>query len=56
MLTYVALMNWTDQGIRTENETVQRRDQAEALAQKHGARIAQVAPTIERRCQGSSKN
>ncbi len=37
MPTYVALMNWTGQGIRTANKIVQRRDQANALAQKHGA-------------------
>lgn len=46
MPTYVALMNWTDQGIRTARDTVQRRDQAEGLAQKHGARIEQVYWTI----------
>jgi uncharacterized protein with GYD domain len=32
MPTYVVLMNWTDQGIRTARETVQRREQADALA------------------------
>ena len=42
MPTYVTLMNWTDQGIRTAKETVQRRDQANALAEKHGASIEQV--------------
>ena len=46
MPTYVALMNWTDQGIRTATDTVQRRDQAEGLAQKHGASIGQVYWTI----------
>jgi uncharacterized protein with GYD domain len=46
MPTYVVLMNWTDQGIRTANETVQRRDQADALAEKHGARIEQVYWTV----------
>jgi uncharacterized protein with GYD domain len=46
MPTYVTLMNWTDQGIRSANETVQRRDQADALAQKHGARIEQVYWTV----------
>ena len=46
MPTYVTLMNWTDQGIRTANESVQRRDQANALAQKHGARIDQVYWTV----------
>jgi uncharacterized protein with GYD domain len=46
MPTYVVLMNWTDQGIRTAKETVQRRDQANALAQRHGARIEQVYWTV----------
>jgi uncharacterized protein with GYD domain len=46
MPTYVVLMNWTDQGIRTVKETVQRRDQADALAERHGARIEQVYWTV----------
>jgi uncharacterized protein with GYD domain len=46
MPTYVALMNWTDQGIRSVKDSVQRRDQAEALAQKHGASIQQVFWTV----------
>ena len=46
MPTYVTLMNWTDQGIRTVRETMQRRDQADALAEKHGARIERVYWTV----------
>jgi uncharacterized protein with GYD domain len=46
MPTYVVLMNWTDQGIRTARETVQRREQADALAERHGARIEQVYWTV----------
>jgi uncharacterized protein with GYD domain len=46
MPTYISLMNWTDQGIRTVKDTVQRRDQADALAEKHGARIEQVYWTV----------
>lgn len=46
MPTYVVLMNWTDQGIKTVRESVQRRDQADALAQKHGARIEEVYWTV----------
>ena len=46
MPTYVTLMNWTDQGIRAAKETVQRRDQANALAEKHGASIEQVYWTV----------
>jgi uncharacterized protein with GYD domain len=46
MPTYVVLMNWTDQGVKSAKETVQRRDQADALAQKHGASIEQVYWTV----------
>ena len=46
MPTYVVLMNWTDQGIRTARETVQRRDQADSLAERYGARIEQVYWTV----------
>jgi uncharacterized protein with GYD domain len=46
MPTYIALMNWTDQGIRNVKDTVQRRDQADSLAQKHGASIDQVYWTV----------
>ena len=46
MPTYIALMNWTDQGIRTAKDTVHRRDQANALAEKHGASIEQVYWTV----------
>jgi uncharacterized protein with GYD domain len=40
------LMNWTDQGVRADKETVHRRDQADALAEKHRARIEQVYWTM----------
>ena len=46
MPTYIALMNWTDQGTRNVKDTVQRRDQADSLAQKHGASIDQVYWTV----------
>ncbi|MDQ4128746.1 MAG: GYD domain-containing protein [Actinomycetota bacterium] len=46
MPTYIALMNWTDQGIRSAKDTVHRRDQADALAQKYGASIEQVYWTV----------
>jgi uncharacterized protein with GYD domain len=46
MPTYVVLMNWTDQGVKTARETVQRRDQANALAQKHGVSIEEVYWTV----------
>ena len=46
MPNYVVLMNWTDQGIRTVKESVQRRDRADAQAERHGARIEQVYWTV----------
>jgi uncharacterized protein with GYD domain len=46
MPTYVILMNWTDQGVRTVRDTVQRREQADGLAERHGARIEQVYWTV----------
>ncbi len=46
MPTYVVLMNWTDQGVRADRDTVHRREQADALAEKHGARIEQVYWTM----------
>ncbi len=46
MPTYVTLMNWTDQGIRTARDTVHRREQADALAQKYGAKIEQSYWTV----------
>jgi uncharacterized protein with GYD domain len=39
-------MNWTDQGVKTVRDTVHRRDQADALAERHGARIEQVYWTV----------
>src|SRR5215207_6395284 len=46
MPTYVVLMNWTDQRVRTVKDTVQRREQADALAERHGTRIEQVYWTV----------
>jgi uncharacterized protein with GYD domain len=46
MPTYVTLMNWTDQGVRNVRDTVQRRGQADELAQKHGATIEEVYWTV----------
>jgi uncharacterized protein with GYD domain len=46
MPTYVVLMNWTDQGVSADRETVHRRDHDNALAEKHGARIEQIYWTM----------
>ena len=39
MPTYVILMNWTEQGVSADRDTVSRREHADALAKKYGARI-----------------
>ncbi len=36
MPTYISLLNFTDQGIRTVKDTIQRADSAAELAEKHG--------------------
>ena len=46
MPTYVILMNWTDQGARTDRDAVRRRDRANELAEKYGARIEQAYWTM----------
>jgi uncharacterized protein with GYD domain len=39
MPTYIALVNWTDQGIRTVGAAVERADKGAEIASKHGARF-----------------
>jgi uncharacterized protein with GYD domain len=46
MATYVALFNWTDQGIRNVTETVNRYDKSTQLAQRHGVSFEQVYWTV----------
>ena len=46
MPTYVSLINWTDQGIRTVKETVDRAARFEELAQKHGASLERTYWTV----------
>ncbi len=46
MPTYVSLINWTEQGVRTVKDTLNRRGQAEALAEKHGVQFGQVYWTV----------
>ncbi len=46
MPTYVALLNWTDQGIRNFRDTLERSDRAAEVAQKHGGRIEQIYWTV----------
>jgi uncharacterized protein with GYD domain len=46
MPTYISLLNFTDQGIRTVKETIQRADSAAELAQKHGGSMQQIYWTV----------
>ena len=46
MLTYVSLLNFTDQGIRTVKDTLDRADRFAALGEKYGARLVQTYWTV----------
>jgi uncharacterized protein with GYD domain len=42
MATYIALLNYTDQGIRNVKETTKRADAFKAMAQKAGATVKSI--------------
>ncbi len=46
MARYIALIDWTDQGVRSFKETVDRAGQAEQLAQRLGARLVDLYWTL----------
>ena len=46
MPTYVALVNWTDQGIKDVKQTVERADAVAGLAEKYGGRLEQLYWTV----------
>ena len=46
MPNYVALINWTDQGIRNVRDTVERYGRSTELAEKHGVRFEQIYWTV----------
>lgn len=46
MATYISLINWTDQGIKSYRETTARAADANELAAKFGGRIASIWWTI----------
>ena len=46
MPTYIALVNWTDEGIRNVKAMLERTERVEQLAEKHGARLEQTYWTI----------
>ncbi|MFD8329654.1 GYD domain-containing protein [Streptomyces lydicus] len=46
MSTYVALLNWTDQGVRNYKDTAKRADAFAAAAQKLGAKLLNLYWTV----------
>jgi uncharacterized protein with GYD domain len=46
MPTFIGLINWTDQGIKTYKETVDRAARTEELAQSVGARVLDIYWTL----------
>jgi len=46
MPTYVVLVNWTDQGIRSVKETIERTDTGAEIAKKHGMEFKQAYWTV----------
>lgn len=46
MATYIALCNWTDQGIRGVKDTTQRAEAAEAAARKVGVTMKKTYWTL----------
>src|SRR2546427_12704431 len=46
MQTYVALLNWTDQGIRNYPETTQRADAFSEMLEKFGGRVVSLFWTV----------
>ncbi len=42
MPTYISLINWTDQGIRTAKDTLDRASAATALAESMGGKIKDI--------------
>lgn len=46
MPTYVTLLNWTDQGVRTYQDTIQRSEEASAVMERLGARLVSLYWTL----------
>jgi uncharacterized protein with GYD domain len=44
--TYVSLLNWTDTGVRSVKETLDRADRATKLAEKMGGTLREVLWTV----------
>jgi len=48
MATYVVLVNWTDQGIRTVTDTTQRAEQVTRMVEQLGGRMVTLLWTLGR--------
>ena len=48
MPRYVLLINWTDQGVRSAQETTQRAEHAAKLIEQHGGRMETLLWTMGR--------
>jgi uncharacterized protein with GYD domain len=46
VLTYILLVNWTDQGVKNVRETVERLDRGADVAEKYGVRLRQTYWTV----------
>jgi uncharacterized protein with GYD domain len=46
MPRYVVLVNWTEQGIKNVNQTIERTDSGGEIAQKHGLKLEQAYWTV----------
>ena len=46
MPTYITLVSFTDQGIRSVRDTMNRTDRAAEIAEKHGGRLEHVYWTV----------
>ena len=46
MPRYVVLVNWTEEGIKNVEETIERTDEGIELAKKHGAEFKQAYWTV----------
>ncbi len=46
MPTFIGLINWTDQGVKTYKETLDRAARTEELAETVGARVVEIYWTL----------
>jgi uncharacterized protein with GYD domain len=46
MPRYVVLVNWTEQGIKNVNQTIERTDSGGDIAKKHGLKLEQAYWTV----------